>query len=139
LLIDSEEVTDAYMQAALASAKPIVDPNAGSDSGKSGKGGKGGKKRLASPMRGAASGAIGARRTGSAAPPAPKARSTDSSAGGSSTGRGTDAERLRNVLLGGGTGMDHGEDPGLDCRAIIHIVKQCHSNIIDISFVWHCL
>ena len=59
--------------------------------------------------------------------------SSGADAGGGATGIGTAAERLSNVLLGSG------EDPGLDCRAIIHIVKHCHSNIIDISFVWHCL
>ena len=112
------------MTAAQAGAKavPLADD---------GKGGKGGKKRLASPSRGAAIGAIGARRTGSAE--ARRTSFSDSSAGGSATGIGTAAERLSNVLLGSG------ENPGLDCRAIIHIVKHCHSNIIDISFVWHCL
>jgi hypothetical protein len=138
LLIDYEEVTEAYMEVARAGATSVA-PIAGYDSGK---GGKGGKKRLASPIRGAAIGAIGARRTScsdsSAGGGARRTSGFQGSAGGSATGIGTPAERLSDVLLAGGE-VAGGEDPGLDCRAIIHIVKHCHSNIIDISFVWHCL
>jgi hypothetical protein len=134
LLIDYEEVTEGYMEVARAyDSGNVGEGGKGGNVGKGGKaskGGKGGnvgKKRLASPSRDAPAGPIGARRTSRSD------RSAGGSAGGSSRGISTPAERLSNLLLGSG------EDPGLDCRAIIHIVKHCHSNIIDISFVWHCL
>ena len=93
------------------------NPHASGGFQTTGKGGKGGKKRLASPSRDAHPGPIGARRTFTGG-------SSGGSAGDSSTGIGTPAERLSNLLLGSG------EDPGLDCRAIIHIVKHWHGNII---------
>jgi hypothetical protein len=128
------------MQAALHGATDGGKGDGGKGGGYSGgyggggssQGGKGrGKKRSLSP----------------AAPPIGARRSSigDGGSSGSLGAIGAGA--------GGGASTDGGNDEidlAVDCRAIIHIVKHCltrgfrptvisHSNIIDISFTWHCL
>jgi hypothetical protein len=106
-------------------------------------GGKGGVKRLAFPHRWP----IGARRS----PGSGGASGSGSGSGGASGsgGYGSGGNPAAGGSSGGGGGDGDGDDPALDRRAIIHIVKHClthglrptvsRHNIIDISFVWHCL
>jgi hypothetical protein len=121
LLIDYEEVSDAWMSAAnLGAVAPVRKGGGGKGGGDKGGGDKGsnrGMKRLASPD----AGPIGGRRL---------ANSSSGSCGVGSSGGGSSGEnRGAGGTAGGSSGGDGGGDGDgdgdLDRRAIIHIVKHC--------------